>query len=94
LEIGGPSRLFMRRGALPVYPLAARIDNCNFGQYKTWEGAIEVGHTFRFDEARAPGNQFVSEATDLSGIPSSNYDFVLSSRMLEHSANPLAALLE
>ncbi len=94
LEIGGPSGMFMGRGALPVYPLAARIDNCNFGQRTTWEGAIEVGLTFCFDESRAPGNQYVCEATDLGRIQSSSYDFVLSSHMLEHSANPLKALAE
>ena len=94
LEIGGPSGMFMRIGAMPVYPLAARIDNCNYGQRTTWEGAIEVGPTFCFEEARAPGNQYVCEAIDLGGIPSSNYDFVLSSHMLEHSANPLKALVE
>lgn len=94
LEIGGPSGMFSRNGALPVYPLAARIDNCNFGHRTTWEGAIATGPTFHFDAARPPGQQYVAEATDLTGIASSTYDFVLSSHMLEHSANPLKALTE
>src|SRR3569833_417437 len=49
IELGGPSPTFGARGIFPVYPLAARVDTC---------------------------------------------DFVLSSHMLEHSANPLKALRE
>lgn len=94
LEVGGPSRMFTRSGALPVYPLAERIDNCNFGHRTTWEGAISAGPTFHFDRSKALGHQYVAEATDLAGIPSSSYDFLLSSHMLEHSANPLKALTE
>jgi hypothetical protein len=45
LEIGGPSRLFKRNGSLPIYPVAARIDNCIFGHQATWEGAIKEGAT-------------------------------------------------
>jgi predicted SAM-dependent methyltransferase len=36
----------------------------------------------------------VAEATDLSEIDSTKYDFILSSHMLEHTANPLKALSE
>lgn len=94
LEIGGPSGTFKRNGILPVYPVAARIDNCNFGAHTTWEGRIEEGATFVYDTRRSPGIQYVSEATDLSRIPSTSYDFVLSSHTLEHVANPLKALFE
>lgn len=94
LEIGGPSGMFKRRGSLPIYSVASRIDNCNFGYSTTWEGVIQVGATFRYNEARAPGHQFVAEATNLEGIASSSYDFVLSSHTLEHTANPLQALSE
>ena len=94
LEIGGPSPVFGRRGLLPVYPLAARIDNCNFGRHTLWEGAIHEGATFRYDPKRAPGNQYIAEATDLSVIPSAAYDLILSSHTIEHTANPLRALVE
>jgi SAM-dependent methyltransferase len=94
LELGGPSAFFRSRGLSPVYPVAARIDNCNFGQKTIWEGSISVGNTFHFDPRRAPGKQYVSEASELSFIPEGSYDFLLSSHMLEHSANPLRALYE
>ena len=94
LEIGGPSPVFDRRGLLPVYPLAARIDNCNFGRHTLWEGAIHEGATFLYDPKRVPGHQYIAEATDLSVIPSAAYDFILSSHTIEHTANPLRALAE
>ena len=94
LEIGGPSGVFGRRGLFPVYPLARRIDNCNFGSTTVWEGTIEQGLTFRYDGQHNPGTQYVAEATDLGFIASNSYDFVLSSHTLEHVANPLAALTE
>jgi SAM-dependent methyltransferase len=95
LEIGGPSSyLFGRGGLLPVYPLAARVDNVNFAAGRTtWESVVE-GETFVFDPAKEPGRQFVAEATDLAAIPDGSYDFVLSSHTIEHSANPLRALKE
>ena len=93
LEIGGPSSIFAWSG-LPVYKSAARIDNCTFGRHTVWEGGITEGATFCYDEHHAPGNQYIAEATDLARFASSSYDFVLSSHMLEHSANPLLALLE
>jgi SAM-dependent methyltransferase len=94
LELGGPSRFFQPNGLLPIYRLAARIDNCNFGQETIWEGTIGARREFRYDPHRPPGKQYISEATDLSFIPADSYDFLLSSHMLEHSANPLRALFE
>jgi SAM-dependent methyltransferase len=94
LEFGGPSLIFAQRGIFPVYQLAARIDNCNFDYQTLWEGKITPQSGFRFNAARAPGKQFVAEATDVGFIPDGTYDFVLSSHMLEHSANPLKAMRE
>lgn len=94
LEIGGPSSMFGPEGQLPIYPLAARIDNCNFGRRTVWEGEVAEEATFRFDPLKAPGRQYIAEATDLAEIPSASYDFVLASHVLEHSANPLRALAE
>ncbi|MGZ8884731.1 MAG: methyltransferase domain-containing protein [Halobacteriota archaeon] len=94
LEIGGPSGIFRRYGLLPVYAIAARIDNCNFGNQTIWEGTIKQGATFHYDKQHAPGDQYVTEATNLSCIASSAYDFILSSHTLEHVANPLQALSE
>jgi SAM-dependent methyltransferase len=94
LEIGGPSPIFTRTGLLPLYRLASRIDNCNFAPRTVWEGAITEGDSFMFDTRKPAGRQFIAEGADLGTIPSGSYDFVLSSHMLEHTANPLRALSE
>ena len=94
LELGGPSPMFRRRKLFPIYQLAARIDNCNFSHETVWQGRIAAGRSFRFDKRREPGSQFFAEATDLGFAASAAYDFVLSSHMLEHTANPLKALIE
>lgn len=94
LELGGPSPLFGPRGAIPVYPQAARIDNGNFAAHTVWEGAITAGDSFVFNPAVAPGRQFVCEAGSLEFIADGTYDFVLSSHCLEHLANPLPSLAE
>lgn len=94
LEIGGPSGRFKRNGLLPVYTVADRVDNCNFSNNTNWEGSINEGATFHYDKRRAPGNQYIAEATNHGNITSASYDFVLSIHMLEHIANPLQALSE
>jgi SAM-dependent methyltransferase len=94
LEIGGPSGVFARDGIFPVYPLAGRLDNCNFSKNTIWEGQLEAGLNFHYDPEQPPGWQYLSEAVDLREIPTGTYDFILSSHMLEHTANPLRALRE
>jgi SAM-dependent methyltransferase len=91
LEIGGPSAIFGRRGLLPVYPHISELDNCNFGSETVWEGRLTEGRNFRFGERT--GFQFVSEAWAIK-VPDASYDFVMSSHMLEHSANPIRVLAE
>lgn len=92
LEIGGPSPIFSRGGLLPLYPHAARLDNCNFASTTLWEGEIAAGDSFVFDRRKAPGRQFIGEGGELAGVPDAHYDFLLSSHMLEHAANSLRAL--
>jgi SAM-dependent methyltransferase len=94
LEIGGPSRVFGRRGMLQVYPQAERIDNVNFATETAWEQQLRDGGPFNFDPTRTPGTQWLREAVSLTGIADAAYDFVLSSHCLEHVANPLLALRE
>ena len=94
LEIGGPSAIFSRRGLLPAYRHAARVDNCNFAGQTVWEGEIRDGSPFRPDDRLPEGTQFIREATDLTGIADGAYDFLCSSHTLEHVANPLNALAE
>jgi SAM-dependent methyltransferase len=93
LEIGGYSPIFSKNGLLPVYQIAAIIDNCNFSSETVWEGRVKAGKTFNFYENKF-GEQFVCESTSLKMLRNNAYDFVLSSHALEHIANPLRALFE
>jgi SAM-dependent methyltransferase len=94
IEIGGPSQVFTSKGIFPVYPIAGHLDNCNFGGKTVWEGDIKEGQTFQFDRNKPSGRQYIAESTAMECIPSASYDFVLSSHMLEHTANPILALSE
>jgi SAM-dependent methyltransferase len=94
LEIGGPSSVFANHSLLPIYPIAAAIDNCNFAGTTVWEGTITEGLTYTYDPRRPPGRQYIAEAVDLHAIGDGQYEFVLSSHTLEHIANPLRALRE
>jgi SAM-dependent methyltransferase len=94
VEIGGPSQVFSRGGIFPVYPLVGHLDNCNFSNVTVWEGDIKQGQTFQFDRRRPVGRQYIVEATAMGCLNSGAYDFVLSSHVLEHIANPILALSE
>lgn len=94
LEVGGPSGVFNARGVLPVYEVVATLDNCNFSSRTQWEGDITEGRTYRFSKDREPGVQYVAETTDLSRIATGRYDFLLSSHVIEHTSNPIAAVAE
>jgi SAM-dependent methyltransferase len=88
------SGVFKDNGILPVYSVVNQLDNCNFSGTTTWEGQIDEGLTFQFAKNKSLGRQYVAEATDLSKIDGDKYDFILSSHMLEHTANPFKALSE
>lgn len=94
LEIGGPTKGFMQDGIIPIYPLIAGLDNCNFGAQTVWEGSISEGFNFQFDPSKPKGRQYIAEATRLQMIADGFYDFVLSCHSLEHTTNPLGALKE
>jgi SAM-dependent methyltransferase len=91
LEVGGPSAVFATRGLIPLYEYVGSLDNCNFGSRTLW-ATHDVGRTFRYSVVKPAGKQLVAEGADLAEIPDESYDFILSSHMLEHSANPLRAL--
>ena len=94
LEIGGPSRIFSAKGVFPVYPLAGALDNVTFAAQTIWEGEVSLGRTFVYDRNRPPGRQFILDSTFLGEIEDESYDFLLSSHVLEHLANPLRGLKE
>jgi SAM-dependent methyltransferase len=74
-----------------VYSHISELDNCNFGPQTVWEGRLTEGRHFTYGERT--GFQFVSEAWAIKA-PDASYDFVMSSHMLEHSANPILVLAE
>ena len=92
LEIGGPTAIFSRGRLLPFYPLV-RLDNCNFSSNTVW-GDNKVNENYYYDEQQPPGVQYICDAADLRIIPTGKYDFVISSHVLEHIANPIKALRE
>jgi SAM-dependent methyltransferase len=94
LEIGGPSLVFSDYGAIPLYRFIKRLDNVVFSEQTIWEGHRQAGRTFIYARGRAPGNNFILEATALTAIADQSHDFVLASHCLEHIANPLRALKE
>ncbi|MBV8389151.1 MAG: methyltransferase domain-containing protein [Mucilaginibacter sp.] len=93
LEIGGPSEIFSDKGYIPVYPIANTIDGCNFSNNTVWENTITEGLNYKYGDS-VLGYQYIKDATDLSGIDSEKYDFLLSSHSLEHIANPIKAIKE
>lgn len=94
LELGGPSYIFSSAGLFPVYPIAGRIDQSNFDVTTLWDRSPTADEQWLQGDAPSREERIVAEATDLSRIESGTYDFVISSHMLEHSANPLQALAE
>ena len=71
---------------------ARLIDGCNFSNNTLWEGTIknsEYGYT-----PGKTGHQYILDGTNLNGIESNRYDFLLSCHNLEHIANPLRAIQE
>lgn len=93
IEIGGPSPVFARNGPFPAYPELANLDNVNFSEDNFWSD-IRGGNNFKYDAEKLPGRQIISDAVDLSAIPSCSYDVLFSSHAIEHIANPIKALAE
>jgi SAM-dependent methyltransferase len=91
IEIGGPSKLFS--SSLPLYRIAENIDGCNFSTCTVWEGSIGEGQKYNYYSGKK-GYQYISEASDLKGIGSDKYDFLLASHCLEHCANSIKTVKE
>jgi SAM-dependent methyltransferase len=89
LEIGGPSRVFSDKSLLPIYKIVGSYDNCNFSSETVWQGVESKYHA-----NKPAGYRFICEASNLDRIGNESYDFVISSHVIEHIANPLKAILE
>ncbi len=92
LEIGGPSRIFNSWGAIPVYHRSVTLDNVTYSDETVWEGKLTAGQTFRFSAGSPAGEQFFLEASDLRPIAPAQYEFLISSHVLEHCANAIKTL--
>ncbi len=68
IEIGGVSSIFKKKNIIPIYPIINSLDNCNFSNNTVWEGKINEGLRYFYDENHASGRQYVLEATDLYKI--------------------------
>ena len=90
-EVGGPSELTW--GALGVYNLATKMDIGNYATNTLWESGIKDGAVFMWKN-QPKGVKYIRDATNLVGIPTDSYDFVLASDVIEHIANPFKALVE
>jgi len=93
LEIGGPSRIFSGAGQIPVYDVAAETDGLNFSSETVWASELGEDQPFVFGK-KVLGRQFVREASHFPDIDTGVFDFVLSSHVIEHLANPLRGLRE
>ena len=94
LEIGGPSNYFNEDNILPIYSVIKGLDGVNFSTNTIWEGSLTAGETFRYDNFKKSGHQYICDAVDLNMISSEKYDFVISCNNLEHIANPFKAMHE
>jgi SAM-dependent methyltransferase len=92
IEIGGPSLAFTKQGFLPIYQHIESLDGCNFSSNTIWEGQIESGRTYHFENK--VGHQYILDGSALTEINNEQYDFLLSCHNLEHIANPIKALKE
>ena len=85
IEIGGPSELFSN-----IYSVCKSCDGVNYSDRTVW---WEGQDAYQYNE-KILGKVCICDATDMSIVPDSNYDFLLSSNNLEHIANPIKALKE
>lgn len=93
LEIGGPSRIFSGAGQIPLYDVAAKTDGLNFSSETVWASELGEDQPFVYGK-KVLGRQFVREASHFPDIDTGAFDFVLSSHVIEHLANPLRGLRE
>ena len=94
LEIAGPSEIFSGQGLVPIYQRLVFVDDFSHPRPMAWRGRnLIAGQNFIYPGMKAPGYQFIGDATDLTGLAPGAYDIVLGSHVLEHIANPIKALL-
>jgi len=90
LEIGGPTQAFGGAGLVPVYPVAATVDNAQFAARTAWHD-LDAVTGFAPDGVRL-GRQWIVEGGALDDIPAAAYDAVVCSHVIEHLADPIGSL--
>jgi SAM-dependent methyltransferase len=90
LEIGGPSRVFGGAGLVPIYPVAAAVDNVQFAAETAWHDLSDRPEFA--PEGTAIGTQHLLDGAHLDGLADDTYDVVCSSHVIEHLADPLGGL--
>ena len=93
IEIGGPSEVYRPYSYIPIYNHIKQLDGVNFSNNTIWEWQISSGYNYNYYNNKVE-KQYILDATDLSGINSNKYDFLISSNCLEHIANPIKAIKE
>ena len=91
IEVGGPSEVYGNWGVLPLYRHIDSLDNCVYSTTTVW---ADCGGAFHFHPSKKPGRNIIADATEMTVVADSSYEFLLSSHNLEHIANPIRALLE
>ncbi|HTY13238.1 MAG TPA: methyltransferase domain-containing protein, partial [Candidatus Omnitrophota bacterium] len=88
LEIGGPSKIFDKDEVLPLYRVVGGLDNCDFSENTVWHNAVvpDRSEMVRFN------SRYICDASELATVPDGKYDFIVSSHVLEHIANPIKAM--
>ncbi len=95
LEIGGPSKIFneeVTNSYLPMYAKLRSLTNVNFSYETIWENKIIEGNTFKY--GKRTGIQFVLEASNLNKFEDNQFEGLISSHCLEHTANPIKVIFE
>lgn len=92
IEIGGPSAVFQRWHLWPVYPVVGTLDLYNYAAHTLWSRPEYASGLSALRPRTPPGRELVGEASEMTQIGSSTYDFLLASHVLEHLSNPLKAL--
>ena len=87
VEIGGPSALFESN----IYEEVNACDGINFSKETVWWNDNGLGYIINGD---CKGRVIISDAVNLVQINTNQYDFCISSNILEHIANPIKALFE
>ncbi len=90
IELGGPSRIFTSHGPVPVYPRTKSITFVDFRKDNLW--SQKKDSLLEEMSGKSSWEFTYSDGVLLDEFSSNSADFVISSHVLEHIANPIKAL--